>query len=193
MIARPSSFARAIVARHVMRAGALPHLRRVFLHRARPARRVARGGAIAVWPSRPRTDVHLHVALRLAIAGASNALTAGHGRRVDPRPQEVVIVAPPHRVLLERTVERIATAARRHEHSAARPTRAFDAVPRVTKRAAPAVELSMTTRAPIPAAPRAVPAAPVSLDAREVARVTDAVIESMDRRMLSYRERRGRA
>jgi len=177
----------------------LPQLSRVLQRMRRIV--VTRGGGSVTFA--PRIDVR---AASFGRRASEAPLVARTAIVVAPRPEERTVSAPSAEPMIQRsqarTVRSDGTAGRAHRTLSATPNRvagqialppSTTQVQRVLRRRAPAV-VEDAPHAPrdertirLPAQPRAQQLSPV-----EVARLTDHIVHTIDRRIAAFRERQGR-
>lgn len=196
MTTRVLLFARAIIAGHTRHAAFRSRLLRVLARRSRiVVRTQARRSPGRVMRRHEPTVVRVHLTLRLATDGACGERSTDARRIRGPaalhRSASLPFVARDRLEARRVAVDRLTGRTRRIDRPVA---------PSPTVMPAPLASVPRSLRAgtlpydaPAPASSRSVGApARAILDPLEVSRVAAAVMQSIDHRLLAYRERRGR-
>jgi hypothetical protein len=188
MTSRALAFVQSIMARRVMGTRAHAHLARTLVRRARIVIRVRSPRALVHAPRRHQASaLRLHLTLRLSVDREATLDATRAGEHVLPQQRAEAVVL--RRATTERLVERIVRRTQRLERSVLRSA--------TTVRAPVSVHSQVLRQQTLTDAPpvlrRAAAVSPVTtLDAREVSRVADAVMHSLEHRLAAHRERRGR-
>lgn len=195
------SFARSIVTRHTRHTAFRPRVIRVLLRRATSVARMYRTRRAPGSLSRRRNALvpPLHLTLRLAVESPHDreAWVLSGSRVADPAratplgsPQQSLVARTDARAR-ELALDRVLAHGRRIERPTTPSTtivvRSLPPVARDMRRPPAADEQFVSAfDRPTPPPRRA------TLDAQEMSRVTDAVMQSIDHRLRAFRERRGR-